>query len=313
MKRAGATPDQLEPEPEGEERSPEKPATPTDEKKPAAAPKTEAERIAAAEAAFEAGDMKALAVALGKDAKIADASNEKFSIMRRKAEKLGKLETQLKSEETRLKMLGVTLREEFGEPRVAKTAYKQGKFSAAAVALQKWFGDDFATITKNIAREVAGLSPEEKKQLEEKYKFEQDKAAFEAEKRKTQIHQTEAQKKDSALKTIATKCTGHDVMKLKNGAQLVLAEMESSWDPDQKGFRLTFKQAADAVLERKLEEARELGLPVERSTTKKTEEKPSTTETTPPAPEQDGRFKKRRSFEERQEMARRLTYKNRAK
>lgn len=270
------------------------------------------EKISAATKALEDGNIKELVKILGADKKLADVSNEKYRVLREKAKKNQEIENKLKAENNRLIELGRTMRAEFGEPRTAQQAYKAGKFGKAAEALQRWFGDDFATITKNIAKEIAGLSPEDKARLEEKRKFEEEKAAFEAEKKKTTVKQTEAQKTEAALKTIETKCAGHAVLKLKNASRLVLQRMEQAWDPDLNGFRITFKQAADEILQEKIEEAKALGLNVDGTPFKAKKEKPAPSPVATEAPKYDEKGRKmRKSFEQRMEEARRITERSR--
>lgn len=279
-------------------------------------PDTPEGKLEAAATALEAGDLKQVAKLLGKDAKLVDTSGEKFSVLRRKAEKLEKQGSHLKAEESRIRALGATMREEFGEPKAAKDAYRAGKFSQAAVAIQRWFGQDFATITKNIAREVAGLSPEEKKLLEEKAALEKEKAEYAAEREKSKAKETDAQKREKAIATVTAKCTGHSVLKLKNGAQLVLDEMMRSFDADQNGFRLSFKQAADAVMAQKLEDAKALGftsVAAAEASKGAPPTPPARKQDPPPTPTSSDRFKKKKSFEERMEAARRLTAKGKSR
>ncbi len=302
--------------------NPEKPdVTESDPAKPAestasAAPDTrsDAEKLAAIKEFLEKGDLSAAAELTKADKKAVDTSNEKYAVLRRKQEKIDKGVQHLASEETRLTKLGEELRTEFGTPREFKRLYKQGKFSTAATMLQKWLGEDFGTITRNIAREVAGLDPKEKALLEAQQKLEQDRAELEAQRTKTQTTQTQSQKRENALKTVATKCAGHQVLKIKNGADLVLAEMEAAWDPDQQGCRITFKQAADAVLERKLEDARALGLDKPAAAPKTSvRESRVVDEVVIPVATKTGRFTQRKSFEERNEAARLLTLRSRPK
>jgi hypothetical protein len=271
------------------------------------------EKVTAAQKALEEGDIHELVRVLGADKKLADVSNEKYRVVREKAKKNSEIEGKLKAENTRLVDLGKTLREEFGMPKSAKAAYKAGKYSAAALAMQQWFGDDFATITKNFAKEMAGLSPEDKARLEEKRKFEEERAAFEAEKAKNKKQSTHQEQQAAALKTIESKCAGHPVLKSKNATKEILAIMENAWDADLGGFRITFKQAADSLYEEKVEEAKSLGLNVDGTPLKSKGGAPKPAVSTPaPKPvEMDGKFRKRVPFEQRMEEARRLTERTR--
>lgn len=300
-------------EPEAPKGDPAKPAAKPKAETDAALPDTPEGKLEAASKALEAGDLKAVARLLGKDAKLVDTSGEKFSVLRRKAEKLEKQDTHLKAEESRIRTLGANLREEFGEPKAIKDAYRAGKFSVAAATLQRWLGHDFGTITRNIAREVAGLSPEEKKLLEEKAAFEKEKAELAAEREKSKVKETDAQKREKAVATVTAKCTGHDVLKLKNGAQLVLDEMVRSFDADQNGFRLSFKQAADAVMAAKLEDAKALGFTSVAAAEASNGKPPPAPKVEPQLTQPSSKFKPKKSFEERMEAARRLTLKSKAR
>lgn len=266
--------------------------------------------------ALEKGDLKTLAKLLGKDAKLVDASNEKYSVLRKKADKLDSIEGKLKSENERLVNLGKELRAEFQTPREAARAYKNGKFGKAAEALQQWFGDDFATITRNIAREVAGLSDEEKDFLKRKAALEEKEAELTKKETTSKKTQTEAQQRQQAVKVLTAKCQGHDVLKLKDGAELVLRALEEAYDPDLGSSRLNIKQAADKVLEEKLEAARMLGVDVGKVASKK--DKKATEKKTPDPVYtkglesiKEGKFKKPAPLEARLEAARRLTAKSR--
>lgn len=156
------------------------------------------------------------------------------------------------------------LNSKWGPVAAAREAYGRSDYAAAAKALPLIFhGDDLAKITQNIARATAGLSPAERRANQEREELARERAAWERQKREEQQGQTKAQKREQALKVVAGKIRGH---KLEKHPELVLAVIDEHWDAELGAPKITPQKAADIALERKMKEARELGLaPAQRT------------------------------------------------
>lgn len=207
--------------------------------------------------AFEAGDFRKLARLLGKDEKIADGAGEKLSVIRRQRQRLTRREKAADEREAKLNTERMALQRDFGDPAAAKKAYEAGQYHVAAQYCQRIFGDDFAKITQNIARQTSGMSPEKLKELQERDNLERENKRLKAEKEERERSGKKQAQRSDALKVIDEKCAGHDVMKLKDANELIMRELEAHWD----GQRITigYKEAADNVLGRYRDAAKSLG------------------------------------------------------
>lgn len=222
-------------------------AAATGEPKPDAAAQPADKRVAAALAAFDKGDMKALAKALGKDAKAADAHDIKFAAIKRRSERVARREQAADAREAKLDARDIEARNRYGDPSAAVKSYEAGDYHAAATYMQNVFGDDFATITKKMARAISDMPPERLAELKrtEATERENKRLKKEAEDRKHNEKKTAGRSK--ALETVSTKCKGHEALLLADGADLILRELETSFDGT-----IDLKKAADAVLDREL-------------------------------------------------------------
>lgn len=251
------------------------------------------------------------------EAKKASDVDKRHAIAERRERRVAAKEAKLTTRETAVARAEASLQSRFGDPEAAAKEYDAKNYHAAAKYIQYIFKDDFATITQKIARATAGLSPEKLKELEERDNFTKEKREFEAQKKREQEAREQGATRETAVKNVAAKLTGHDVLKLKNGPELVLQELERAWDPSAKAFRITFKQAGDAVVASKLAEAEALGL---KKPVAKLADPPPKPETKPapaaskerserkPAPEPRTSGK---SFEERHAAAARIIAKRR--
>lgn len=241
------------------------------------------------------------------EAKKAADVDKRHAIAERREKRVQAREEKTKTREDNVSRAEAALNAKFGAPEAAATAYNKGEYHTAAKYMQKIFGDDFATITQKIARATAGLAPEKLKELEERDNFAREKREWEAQKKKEEESKKTTATRSEALKTVASKIAGHDALKLKNGSELVLRELEQSWDGS--GFKVTFKQAADKVVADKLAEAEALG--ARRVAAKIVEApvaKPPPKTTIPVVAQVE---KKRLSFDERHAAAGRLAAKRR--
>lgn len=225
--------------------------------------------------------------------------SKRYAIAERRLNKAKQRETALTQREQTLTRAEQRLTQVFGAPHEVKDAYTKGEYHAAAKALERWLGDDFATVTQKIARQTAGLSPERLAELEERDRLRRENAELAREKAEREQRGKAETTRAQALSTVTSKAAGHPALKVRGGAELILQELESSWDPGAKGFRLTIQQAADRVVAQRKADAEALGLraapPVPAPATKPVPAaKPA-----PAATEPKGRL----SFEERQAMA----------
>ncbi len=237
---------------------------------------------------------------------------KRYAIAERRLGKLKQKETQLSQREQTLTRAESRLASVFGEPHAVKEAYAKGEYHVAAQALQRWLGDDFATVTQKIARATAGLSPERLKELEERDNLRRRNAELERDRQERENRGKAETTRAQALTTVAAKAAGHLALKVRGGAELVLQELERSWDDTTKGFRLTIQQAADRVVEQRRDDAEAIGL---RATpAPPPAAAPPPTRTPPPAAKpstEAARGKQRLSFEERQALAARITARQR--
>lgn len=244
------------------------------------------------------------------------AIDKRHAIAERRERRVQARESKVKEREDKLSRAEHNLQTRFGDPDAAKKAYDAGNHYEAAKYVQRIFGDDYATITQKIARATAGLSPEKLKELEERDAFAREKREFEANKKRQEEEKNAGVTREKAISHVAEKCSGHDVMKLKNGAELVLRVLEKHWDRDH--FTVTFRQAADMVLADKLAEAEALGLKRHQAVVvpdkKPAEpEKPRKEARHKPQPEVTEKRGGRLSFEERHAQAGRLLAKRSAR
>jgi CHAT domain-containing protein len=184
--------------------------------------------------------------------------DKRHAIAERREKRVQAREAAIKEREDKASRAEHNLQTRYGDPDAAKKAYDAGNHYEAAKYIQRIFGDDFASITQKIARATAGLSPEKLKELEERDQFAREKREFEARKKKEEEEKNAGTTREKAVAHVAEKCKGHDVLKLKNGADLVLRTLEKHWNKDH--FTISFRQAADMVLADKLAEAEALGL-----------------------------------------------------
>lgn len=224
-------------------------------------------KLDAVAAAYDSGDLKAIAKALGKDAKSGDVGGEKFAVMARQRARLTKREQTLDQKAVQLDQREAKLRDEHGDIGALKIAYKSGKYHVAAKFWEKVTGDSFAKTTQLIARHTAGLSPEKVAELEKADATERELRQLRAEKEQGQKKQQTQATRAQAHTTLKTKLAGHAVMKLDgdpddpdapDGAELVLREIER--EHTRSNTILDLKVAADRVLQRQRRRALALGL-----------------------------------------------------
>lgn len=243
---------------------------------------------------------------------------KRYDVLDRRQTQVQKREQAAEKRAQTVAQAAARLEARFGDPEAAKKAYDAKEYHAAARYIQRIFGDDFALITQKIARATSGMDPAKLKELEDREQLEREKREWQASKERETKDKASQTTREGALKVVTEKCAGHDVLKLRNGSDLVLRALEDSWDSAANGFKLTFKQAADQVVAEKLAEAEALG--AKRAGAKLVEEKT----TKPPAPkaalvaatagvrELKRSGKKALSFEERHALAARLMAKRRA-
>lgn len=238
--------------------------------------------------------------------------NKRHAIAERRERRVKVREEKIHDRERKASLAEHNLQTRYGDPDAAKQAYDKGSFHEAAKYMQRIFGDDFATITQKIARATAGLSPEKLKELEDRDAFTREKREFDARKAKDKEESEKGATREKAQKVVTEKCAGHDALKLRNGAELVLRELEANFDATAKTFKISFRQAADKVVAEKLAEAEALG--VRRPSAKIVESAP------PPVarlakkvihPEPSPKNGSRLSFEERHAAAGRIYAKRR--
>jgi hypothetical protein len=305
------------PAPDPEE--PAEDATSDDSEKPAATDQTPEKRFAAALAAFDKGDMRALAKALGKDAKAADAHDTKFTALKRRSERVTKREHAADKREATLDKRDIEGRNLYGDPAAAKKAYEAGDYHAAGTYMQRLFGDDFATVTKKMARAIADMPPERLSELRRLEEAERKAKRLETEAEQRKHNEKKSAGRTQALATVATKCKGHDALLIEDGADLILRELETSFDGT-----IDLKKAADAVLEREIKRLNALLPVLEKRKPKGKSDKPAATPEEKPTPGRKPRVeqpaastagggrklfngKVALSFEQRQAMAERRT------
>jgi hypothetical protein len=237
--------------------------------------------------------------------------DKRYAILERRETKLRASSEKLNERERKVATAESNLQTRYGSPDAIAAAYAKGEYHQMSKALQRWCGDDFAEITRKCARALAGLTPEKLKELDEQEAFKREKREWEQRKAKEEQDRNKGVTREKARQVAAEKCKGHDALKLKNGAELVLKQMEDGWDPDTKGFKLTWRQAADAVVAEKLAEAEALGLKRHAATIVTPEKKPEVKPEVKPTRSEPEVRTKRRSFEERHAEAGRLLAKRR--
>lgn len=226
--------------------------------------------------------------------------SKRYAIAERRLNKAKQRETALATREQTLTRAEQRLTQVFGAPHEVKEAYAKGEYHAAAKALERWLGDDFATVTQKIARQTAGLSPERLAELEERDRLRRENAELAREKAEREQRGKAETTRAQALSTVTSKAAGHPALKVRGGAELILQELEASWDAAAKGFRLTIQQAADRVVAQRKADAEALGLRAAPPPAPAPAAKPAPAPmAAPAATEPKGRL----SFEERQALA----------
>lgn len=206
------------------------------------------------------GDLGALADKVGVDRKAVDASSAKLRLSRKREEEAV---SRAKDAETKLaeaNELREAAKREYGAPHKAREAYDKGYFHEAAQWVSHVLGDDFATVTRNIANATKGMTPEALKQFQKERELKQREAALEAKERQREEKITEEQRTGRALQAIDSRCAGHDALKIKGGNKLIMRLLEDAFDPKTGKIGIGYKQAADRVLEEFLANAQALGL-----------------------------------------------------
>lgn len=230
------------------------------------------------------GDLGALAEKLGVDKKVVDASSAKLRLSRKREEEAV---ARAKDAETKLaeaNELRDSARREYGAPHKAREAYDKGDFHEAAQWVSHVLGDDFATVTRNIANATKGMTPEALKQFQRERELKLREAALEAKEKAREEKISEEQRTGRALQAIDSRCAGHEALKIKGGNRLIMRLLEDAFDPKTGKIGIGYKQAADRVLNEFLENAQALGL-----TRGVTPEKEPDPPPKPKAPEQRGR------------------------
>jgi hypothetical protein len=194
------------------------------------------------------GKLGELAKALDVDAKAVDTSDARLALIRRRSGALTKKELAIANRETKAAKAEADLRATYLDPHKATAAYGKGDFHAAAEYMAKIFGDDFATITRNIAKATSGMDPKELERYRKDRELTAREKALEAKVKESERSVTEQQRRSKSEQVIAAKCDGHPALALKGGAALILATLEAAWDPDTKTVGLGYRQAADQVL-----------------------------------------------------------------
>lgn len=246
------------------------------EEKPAEAPKVEGEKKpdakpdgasvelpAAAKTALGAllvaGNLTELAKQVGVDAKAVDASGKKLMLVRENVSKASTLLAQATEKETTAKTIREDCKREFGDPHRARKAVSEGKFAEAAQWIEKALDIPFAEFTRHVATATKGMDPKELERFTKDRELRDREKALEAKEKAKVEELSREQQTAKATKTIVAKCAGHAVLKLRDGAKLVLRKLEDAFDDKTGVVGLGYSQAADQVLAEFDESARALG------------------------------------------------------
>lgn len=206
------------------------------------------------------GDLGALADKVGVDRKAVDASSAKLRLGRKREQEADRKLAAAEAKAREVAEIHESARREYGAPHKAREAYDRGDFHEAAQWISHSLGDDFATITRNVANATKGMSPEALKQFQRERELKQREAALEAKERRHTESITQQQADERALKAVNAKCAGHDVLKIKGGDRLVKKLLEDKFDPQTGTIGIGYRQAADMVVAEFLENAKALGL-----------------------------------------------------
>lgn len=203
---------------------------------------------AAAVAAFEAGDMRALAEALGKSGAQGDVSPAKFRAMRATQKKLDSDRAQIADQVKQLQ-------ERYGDPYAIKQAWKQGNAADVATYIKRLTGADWSEITLALAGDEKatpkGTETErmERELAEVKRLWQEDLARAEA-----------VKQEEKAVKRLAREMREHPYVKDEDDAREIIKLANSKyWDPEARRYTKTRRQIADILLERERARARKRG------------------------------------------------------
>jgi len=270
---------------------------------------TDADLKSAIGALLEKGDLGEIAKKVGKDPKVVDISSAKLRLGRKR-------ESEADAKIAEATEMRDAARREYGAPHKARAAYDKGDFHEAAQWISQALGDDFATITRNVANATKGMNEAELKKFQKERELKQREAALEAREKKQQAEVTQAERDGRALKAVSAKCAGHDALKLRGGDRLIKAVLEQHFNPATGVIGIGYRQAADQVLAEFLENAQALGLAKPSSEPAKQEAitpepaaKPRARREFPadktPGPDADGQKTRGSSLAERQARAQR--------
>jgi len=205
------------------------------------------------------GKLAELAALAGVDGKVMDASTAKLALVRERVTEATKRDQAADAKLAKVESQKAEARREFGAPFKAKAAYDRGDFAESAEWIAFVLKDDFATITRNVAKHTKGMDPVELARFQKERELKDREAALAAKEKKVETETTEAQRTGKALKTIGAKCSGHAALKLKGGSKLVLAVLQADFEEHSGTMTLGYRQAADRVLADFEEQATALG------------------------------------------------------
>lgn len=273
------------------------------------------------------GDLGALADKVGVDRKAVDASSAKLRLGRKREQEADRKLAEAETKAREVADIHESARREYGAPHKARESYDRGDFHEAAQWIAHVLGDDFATVTRNVANATKGMSPEALRQFQRERELKQREAALEAKERGHKETITQQQADERALKAVNAKCAGHDVLKLKGGDKLVRKLLDDRFNPETGTIGIGYRQAADMVVADFLDNAKALGL-VKADDVEPPPPPQVIVQTPPPAPapkprgkrefpadkglDAEGDKRKGAGFERRRALADRLFEKSRA-
>ncbi len=187
------------------------------------------------------GKLGELAEKLGVDRKAVDVSSGKLSLSRKRmqeAEAKERNATEMQAECKRL----------YGDPHKARLATDAGRFAEAAEYFSRIVGMDFATFTRHVAGATKGMAPEELARFQKERELARREKELNDREGKAQRERTEEERIGKACKTIETKLTGHDALKLKGGSRRVYAILNDHFDPKSGQLSIGYQKAADMAL-----------------------------------------------------------------
>lgn len=218
-----------------------------------------AEARTALGALLVAGSLPELAAKLGVDAKAVDASGKKLSLVRERVKEAEAKVAQANAKEAEANAIRVECKQAYGPPHLARKAVDAGKFADAAQWMEKVLDMPFAEFTRQVALATKGMAPEALAAFQKDRELKAREEALAAKERRTTDERSQAERDAKATKTIETKCSGHDALKLTNGSKMIMAVLHDHFDAKTGAITIGYKQAADLVLGQFEAQAKALG------------------------------------------------------